>query len=351
MEIEEAYKLLQLSDDASEEDVAQAYRKASKQSHPDTATGSDDGQKRINEARKTVLAYLDIRDAVVPVSPQALSRYIDHAIGRYAGPTSREEADRVQRRAVRPIQQVKWLAWGLGGLTGLIAATEKLAPAFLGLDKNASEAFKGALTPVAAVFGLIGLVLQLVVSWHKNYTEAAVDRLSDRRTCAEMLAQSLDFQETATFQARDMRRGGANIAFLAFFTASDLRPVLLRKAIEHQLVAVERPDEMTPGYTERYQLRFNPSVFQTPPPKPPAPTKPPTRAERLRGLWHAVAVVLAPTLGLASFLHFSVHTRWALLPLMLPLIFGILAFFGNVAAAFDERPLETPGASTESTDK
>lgn len=349
MDIEEAYKLLQLSDDASEEDVAQAYRKASKQSHPDTATGSDDGQKKINEARKTVIAYLEIRDAVVPVSPQSLSRYIDHAIGRYAGPTSREEGDRVQRRAVRPIQQVKWLAWGLGGLTGLMAATEKLAPDFLGLDKNASEAFKGALTPVAAAFGLMGLVLQLVVSWHKNHTEAVVDGLSDRRTCAEMLAQSLDFRETATFQEGDMRRGGANIAFPVAFTSLlnfDLRPVLLRKAIEHQLVAVERPDEMTPDYTERYQLRFDPSMFKPPPPKPPAPTRPSTRAERLRGLGYAVAV-LAPTLGLASFLHFSVHTRWALLPL----IFGILAFFGAVGAAFDKRPLETWGAFTESTDK
>lgn len=101
MDIEEAYSLLQLNDDASEEDVTQAYRKMSKQSHPDTDTGNDDRQKKINEARKTVLAYIDIRHAVVPVSPQSLSRYIDHAIGRYAGPTSREVADRAQRKAVR----------------------------------------------------------------------------------------------------------------------------------------------------------------------------------------------------------------------------------------------------------
>ena len=349
MDIEEAYKLLQLSDDASKEDVAQSYRNASKQSHPDTATGSDDGQKKINEARKTVLAYLDIRDAVVPVSPQSLSRYIDHAIARYAGPTSREEADRVQRNAVWPIQRVKWLAWGFGGLTGLMAATEKLAPAFLGLGKNASESFTGALTPVAAVFGLMGLVFQLVVSWHKNHTETAVDRLSDRRTCAEMLAQSLGFQKTTTFQKGDMRRGGVNIAFpipLTSLLNCDLRPVLLRKAIEHQLVAVERQDEMAPGYIERYQLRFEPALFQPPPPNPPAPTRPPTKAERLRGYGFALAV-LALTLGLASYLHFNVHTRWALLPL----IIGILAFIGGVAAAFDERPLETSEATTESTDK
>ena len=170
MDIEEAYKLLQLNGDASEEDVAQAYRKASKQFHPDTEIGTDDKQKKINEARKTALAYLDIRHAVVPVSPQSLSRYIDHAVGRYAGPTSREEAERVQRNAVRPIQYAKWLSWGFSGLIGLMAATEKLAPALLRLDKNASEAFTGALTPVAAAFGLIGLVLQLVVSWQKNHT-------------------------------------------------------------------------------------------------------------------------------------------------------------------------------------
>lgn len=345
MDIEEAYKLLQLNGDASEEDVAQSYRKASKQFHPDTATGTDDKQKKINEARKTVLAYLDIRHAVVPVSPQSLSRYIDHAVGRYAGPTSREEAERVQRNAVRPIQYAKWLSWGFSGLIGLMATTEKLAPALLQLDKNASEAFTGALTPVAAAFGLMGLVLQLVVSWQKNHTEATVDRLSDRRTCAEMLAQRLDFQEISTFQEGDMRHGGSNIAFPMPFTL-DLRPVLLRKAIEHQLVAVERPDEMTPGYTERYQLKFDLSVFQPPPPKPPVPTRPSTRAERLRGLGLAAAV-LAPTLGLASYLHFSVQTRWALLPL----IIGILCFIGFVIEAFEERALESLEGSTESTDK
>lgn len=349
MDIEEAYKLLELNDDASEADVTKAYHKASKQFHPDTATGTHDQQKKINEARKIVLAYLDIRHAVVPVSPQSLSRYIEHAVGRYAGPTSREEAERLQRNALRPIQYAKWLAWGFSGLTGLMATIEKLAPALLRLDKNASEAFTGALTPVAAASGLMGLVLQLVVSWQKNHTEAAVDRLSDRRTCAEMLAQCLNFQEITTFQEGDMRRRGTNKGFTMLLTPLlnlDFSSVLLRKAIEHQLVAVERPDEMTPGYTEHYKLKFDPSVFKPPPPKPPVPTRPSTRTERLRGLGCAAAV-LAPTLGLASYLHFSVHTRWALLTL----IIGTLVFIGSVIETFAERPLETLEGSKESTNK
>ena len=349
MEIKEAYKLLKLSDDASKEDVAEAYRKASKQSHPDIATGNNDEQKKINEARKMVLAYHDIRDSVVPVGPQALSRYIEQAVGRYAGPTSREKADRVRRRTVRPIQQAKWVAWGLGGLTGLMAVAEKLAPTFLGLDKNASESFKGTLAPVAAGFGLMGLVLQLVVSWHKNHTEATLDMLSDRRTCAEVLAQSLDFKDTTIFQEVDMRRGSPNIVFPAPFTTLlnfDVRPILLCKAIEHQLVAIVRPDEMTPGYTEFYELRFDPSLFRPPPPNPPTPTRPPTIAECLKGLGCAVTALI-PTLGLASYLHFRIHTRWALLPL----IFGTMIFLGAVIVAVDKRPIETPLSTKENTDK
>ncbi len=348
MDIDAAYKLLGLSDDASEEEVKKAYREASKESHPDTATGSDDGQKAINEARKTILSYLDIREAVVPASPQSLSRYIDHAIARYAGPTSREEADRVQRIAVRPIQRVKRLAWGCGALTGMMVLLEKLAPTLLGLDENASQTFTGTLTTVAAVFGLMGLALQLVVAWHKNHTEAAIDRLSDRRTCAQMLAQSLDFRDVASFQERDMHRAGVNTTVhtpFPFSLSCDLQTVLLRKAIEHQLVSIERPDEMTPSYAERYQLTFDPSLFQSPPPKPSTLTRPPTKRERWTGIGYAVAL-LASALGLAGYLHFSVHTHWALLPLIL----GVLLFFGGVAAAFEERTEQTPEASTERMD-
>ena len=76
MEIEEAYKILGLSNEANEDEVNSAYKELIKKHHPDK-TGESEFSYSLNEARDTIVSYLASKNsrAVALIVTTALSKY------------------------------------------------------------------------------------------------------------------------------------------------------------------------------------------------------------------------------------------------------------------------------------
>lgn len=313
MEIETAFKLLGLPTSASPEEIKKAYRQLSRETHPDTVAGTEEGQVSLNAAYERALAYSRISDAVVPIGRDALVREIRHIVG--GGANAREKARARLRRRHRPIQWLKWLAWIAGGVASALAfAGESLG--FLPWPEQDSAALERALALYSAVFGLTGLALHGLVSWNTRRLEAYVDSLASRRQCAAELAEALAYEDKSIVSEEDVRPGSARATQHSsanelpvplsnyLLGAADFGPVLVAKAVEHGLLRPLDQQELTPDSMEKYQVSYRPSLFRPPPLSAPAPT---VAGARAQGGCGALGVLLT---GAATFYLGAMKTSW-----------------------------------------
>jgi len=67
MNINEAFKILEISSHSNEKEVKKSYHRLSQQFHPDKKAEDSEKQKQLNEANDVIQAYLKVRHSVVPI--------------------------------------------------------------------------------------------------------------------------------------------------------------------------------------------------------------------------------------------------------------------------------------------
>ena len=328
MDITEAFETLKLPLDAAEGDVRSAYRALSRKSHPDTPSGKKEAQALLNDARETALAYTKIRGAVVPISPGELSKKIQGALATYNAESARDTARALMRKKTDYLNSVKWFSWIIGAISGALALTINniedvaLIGSTFVISPEFAREIKGYLIPISLILGTMGLSLQFLIAVTERRFDRFLDSISDKRECAERLAQNLRFKDVESLRTDDIRPEwgiSANVHFLPFRIEINYAPILLQKAIEHGLLALAEIDEITPDFRQTYIVKFKPSLFKKPPPAPPAPPKPRTKQEIRSSLVFALS--LSGVSGVIFFvlIFFDLYW-WALLPALLGVI-------------------------------
>jgi hypothetical protein len=300
MDIEEAFRTLDLTLDANEDDVRRMYVTLTKRHHPD-AGGDGNVQAALNAAQEHALAYLKIRTAVVPVSSAALAAKVEQAVAPLLGPSAVEGAQRAVRRKLSTLNRLKWLSIIIVARAGLINLIGSDAAHNLQLAPNVQRFIQLAVTPLAVPFGCLAAGLQIVISYVSWQMDRFIDSIAHRTGCARVLATALlniDESEISEHDIAGPRHAVRRLAlqFAAWvpilrrhilsrerdqfpvglraeelraveqfpwvFSAEELAPLLLKKSVEHGLIAPEEPKDITPDFVQKYRLKFKPSLFR-----------------------------------------------------------------------------------------
>lgn len=325
MEIEEAFDLLGLSIDATQDDVQSAYRDMTQFTHPDTVGGDSEKQKALNEARERAMAYCKIRNAVIPVNSRVLARNLQQALSRYTGSSAAEKARAIQRRKTQPIEILKWSTWAVAGITAALALFEKNIPLLFNLTDEVKKSFNAYLALLAIALGFTGLILQMIVTWNRHRIEAFLEKVSDKKECASLLAEALGYRDVPIVHETEFETHATrthyklNEELFPFSSSSaDLKPVLFAKAVEHGLLIPEEAAELTPESVQTYRVDFKPALFKPPPPPPPVlPTPAGVRSELIFFI-----VGFAIFAGITSYLAVFKASLWSILPGLFALGFG-----------------------------
>lgn len=323
MEIERAFQILGLRVGSSEDEIRGAYRERSKSTHPDAVGGDTEKQKELNEAYQRAKAYSKIEDAVVPFSSKALAKNLRVAIAPYISNVAAEKARTIHRQRTRSIQKLKWISWAFGLVTAAMVLFAENASRLPGIPSDQIEELTKLWAPVSLSFGLIGLLLQFIVTWNERRIEDFLDLISEKRECAKQLAERLGYEDLTSFKWQDLRSDWPEsptplppVPWVS--SLGDLTPVLIAKAVEHGLVVPEEVPELTPYWDPIYSLQFNPALFKPAPPAPATPPKPRTAAE-IRSEIGCFSGALVVMCGAA----FGVALVWKSLWAVVPALFAL----------------------------
>lgn len=271
MDLEHAFAQLELPIDATEQQIQLAYRRLSKEAHPDSPSGDKEAQGLLNEARDMALAYTKIRGAVIPISPASLTNKIQSAIATYNRESSTDTARNLFKQKTNHLNTVKWLSWIIGAVVGAAAFMGNSIEAFQ-LNAQFSKELKTSLQLISAMLGAIGFVLQFHIKSMEWGLDRFLSRISDKVECARRLAKELGHKDSKTVSEEYFRKHSTRISTsFTLFTHIDHWTILLQKAVEHNLLTPLEADEITPDFRQVYSLKFKPSLFKPPPPPPPKP--------------------------------------------------------------------------------
>ena len=206
MTVEEAFKTLSLSIEASEEEIKEAHRALSKIHHPDVQTGDNDTQANLNAAYELDCAYEKVRNAVLHIKPSEFLEQINKAIAAQTPSTNANELARIiEKRNTTTLQRIKVLAWGIGGMNAAIAIAGKDFLRLFLTEQVATDV-QPLLTIIAVTCGGVALFFQLLITRVQNKIDFFLEDISDKRKCASKLAEALRFQDVETVQEDDLFR-------------------------------------------------------------------------------------------------------------------------------------------------
>lgn len=273
--IEEAFSLLEVSMEATQEEIEKAYKTKSKKYHPDKTGGEHGIQSKLNEAREIAVAFSKIKTAVVPISVgQSLQRVERELIAQRAFINANESARIAKRHKTRPLQRLRSIMWAVGGVIAILALFGNNVLPIITISKLA----KTFLVLFTFTFGITGLFIQLMINRLQNSINSYMEVLSDRRECANELAKTLSFKDFDEVTEEDMLnlakdprlQQGKSLTFILTggyspWSSEELRNLLLLKSEEHGLIVPVVQEIVTPNSVPRFRLRFQPSLFR---PKP-----------------------------------------------------------------------------------
>ncbi len=344
MDIEDAFKHLELSIDASEEEVRSAFRQLSKRAHPDVQESIPEEQTLLNEARDTALAYIKIRNAVVPISPSNLTQQIRTAVATYNAEPASELARSQFKQRTLSLNLLKWVSWAVGAFAALITLTKGNLVVLNLPSVGAEEEMRRMLGMLAFMFGFAGIVIQFFLKYSEHRMEAFLNRIASKVECARRLARELDFEDVETVTEKHFSGDSESILPVFPMIFFETTPIILQRAVEHDLLRPIEAEAVTPDFRQTYSVNFKPSAFWTPPPPPP---KPRTLHEIRNGL--LVAIGLLGSLGLITLgLVYFGFKWWGLIPGSIAIIWAL-----GTAVEFSEyiQRMRNDTAQQETEDK
>jgi hypothetical protein len=241
MSLEEAYRLLGISEESDLDAVTRAYRELSKKHHPDVPGGDDDKQTEINQAYQLLEASFK-GGQLVPVEIRRAVEIVERGVAaQRAANQLNDLAAKLKRRRSRVWQQLKYMALVSAGLAGALG--------WFG-DDLFKASFGDAANLQLQIFALIlagfaGL-LQFIVQYQSTSVDSFIYDLTDESFCAEILVEQLigngsDSLPRDAFSYDDLagppdqRRVGSAFHLVLGAPEERLRLVLL-KGIEHGMI-------------------------------------------------------------------------------------------------------------------
>ncbi len=326
--VEKAFSLFSLSKDANEEELKQAYHKLSTQHHPDKQGDDNSIQSKINEAHDIAVEYIEMKKARLPMRVENALIHVDHALAhQQALLRASEAAARLRNKKTYNLNKLKYLMWVVGATSGVVALfSNTLIPVIAVEGSEYVQTVKLLSTILTFMLGVSGFFLQWKVTYIQNSIDAYIENLSDKKTCASFLAETLNYNDDHVVDETRIthlnQHGDRYSTITSPFTHfsvphSELSPVLLQKSLEHGLLEEIEEGELSPDTVTQYNVAFKPSLFK-PTAIPKQEPKPMTLREAKSMLTISIIFLLLFGSG-AIWLGLVKKSMWALLPGLLSL--------------------------------
>jgi len=330
MTVTEAFEILKIGIDSSEEEIKKAFHKLCLKVHPDRDPSKNDNepQKELNEARDVALAYLKVKHSIVPVGVS--NSVITSLEKKFTLAEYREETTsylkKLEARKTISVRQVKYLIWILTAILGFITFLGKeVFPKF-----NLPIDVQSQLKILTVFAGCIALYFQLMQDNIKNKLEVLTDYFHDKQNCIISLSTALGFEKITSFNSNrlyDGQNDPSNFILYVFFgriTHYERMKILLLKSKENGLIEQNKTEEIKPETLNLYQLKFNPADFGDVSQIKKKEPKPKTADEAKSEFQTGLVVSLVFSVGTACIIYFF-KSYWAFLP-------GTISLFGFLAA-------------------
>lgn len=271
--VEKAFSLLGLPSSSSVEEIKQAYRKKTDKHHPDRPDGDDTVQAAINGAYKIALDYVENMRGIVPLRIEKSLKHVDQVIEQQqAFFRAKETAERLSKRKTTKLNRVKFIMLFFGVLVAILALFGKtLLPVFFSEGSEYFKVSKIIFAEVTFVFGIFVIFLQWKVTSIQNRIDAYIEKLSDKKNCASLLAEVLNYTDHNVIDEDNILKVVKNgdsiggllpLLSILGFSKSEFYPILLQKSIEHTLLEEMKQDELRPETVSKYKVLFKPSLFK-----------------------------------------------------------------------------------------
>ena len=340
-QLNEAFARLGVPIDSPPDTIRAAYRRLSRENHPDLAPGpsADTEQATLNGAYDIALVFAERGTEALTLRRTEITTLVRAAVSRELAPVeAHRRAGQITRRQLTPVRTIRTLSWVLGGFSAALFLIADRLPDFIGLfgiDTSANKGVSAMFCLLAITCAVFGLVIQQYVDGTERAVDDYVDSLDERRFCASELAKRLNYSDPERFSDADIAGspgGGISPGLGAhvLFHRIDLLPVLLNRALDHGLIERHVADMVSPEKPDEYVLKFTPSAFRpTPPPPSPSPTPPTVEGARSSLIIIGTLAILFS--GGTCYLWFALHTRWAIATA----IFGLIFVLGTVGFVFE----------------
>jgi len=269
MTLEEALEVLGVPFEVSEKDLKKAYRRLSRDAHPDMPDGDDERQAELNRAFEMVEAAISTKRMLVPKALQEPLQRLELAMASEQAMRQAEQVTKsAKTRSLRRMTDLKWVTLVMAGLSAVLAwlADSGSGPFAAPLSQDA--VVSAALKTMALVFGAIAAALQFLTNVRSHAIDSYTAELDDKQTCAAELAAALNYHNRTIMAAADldlaseqMRRGLSPLPFLGHFPR---RRLLILKAVGHGLLEEITSEDISPDRDVRYRLKFQPIRFGSP---------------------------------------------------------------------------------------
>ncbi|NOY73060.1 MAG: J domain-containing protein [Gammaproteobacteria bacterium] len=270
LSIENAFKLLELPLDASENLIKKTYHKKSRIYHPDMTNGDDKLQAKINDAYEIALAFAKIRTSLVLIDSSSLQRFDRSVDAQRALVTANQSSDFIKKERTRTLQFRKYILITVTAISAILALFgQNFIPLITSENTQVDKIVKIISAFITITLGSIVVWFQWQISLIQNKIDTYLHDLSDQKKCAKELSKIVNYQDLDIITENQILSDQNNEGSFK----SDLNSLLLLKSQEHGILEIINPSDISPDSITKYKLKFKPRKFKPSLFKKPLPTE------------------------------------------------------------------------------